>query len=62
MLVSKYSRRLSVALGGAKDRLASELLADSVELVGVAPAQGSGFRDWEIEGMRLSARVRRVGA
>ncbi|MCI4332467.1 MAG: isoleucine--tRNA ligase [Thermoplasmata archaeon] len=53
---------LAVALGGAKDRLASELLADSVELVGVAPAQGSGFRDWDIEGMRLSARIRRVGA
>jgi isoleucyl-tRNA synthetase len=50
---------LKTALDGAKERLASELLADSVELVPVAPAEGTGFRDWEIEGLRLSALVRR---
>jgi hypothetical protein len=50
---------LGDALEGAKERIASELLADSVELLPAAPAEGSGFRDWEIEGLRLSASVRR---
>ena len=39
--------------------LASELLADTVELLGSAPSDRVGFRDWEIDGLRLFASVRR---
>ncbi|MCI4362619.1 MAG: class I tRNA ligase family protein, partial [Thermoplasmata archaeon] len=50
---------LGEAIGAAKDRIASELLADSVELLASAPTDRTGFREWEIEGARLVARVRR---
>jgi isoleucyl-tRNA synthetase len=44
----------------AKVRLASELLADSLTFA-TAPLEGVGDPpSWEIEGLRLSARVRRV--
>jgi isoleucyl-tRNA synthetase len=47
------------ALESARARLGADLLADSVELLPTAPAVGGGFRDWEIEGLKLSANVRR---
>jgi isoleucyl-tRNA synthetase len=51
---------LREALEAARDKLASELLADSLEFRTDAPAATDGFRDWEIEGLRLSALVRRA--
>jgi isoleucyl-tRNA synthetase len=53
---------LGEAIGGAKDRIAGELLADSVELLESAPSDGIRFQHWEIEGLRLFASVRRRAA
>jgi isoleucyl-tRNA synthetase len=53
---------LRVALEEAREKLATDLLADAVEFRSEPPAPDAGFRDWEIEGMRLSARVVRTPA
>ena len=51
---------LGSALEAAPGKLADELLADSVEFRSTPPLPEDGFRDWEIEGHRLSARLVRA--
>jgi isoleucyl-tRNA synthetase len=49
-------------LEAAKERLASDLLADTVTFVSDDPGDDPAFRSWEIEGLRLAGRIRRPSA
>ena len=45
-------------LEAAKERLASDLLADSLTFLPEEPSGDPSFRTWEIEGLRLAGRIR----
>jgi len=53
---------LREALESGREKVAAELLADSLEFRPDPPGPSDGFRDWTIEGLRLSALVRRAAA
>jgi isoleucyl-tRNA synthetase len=51
---------LGAALAGARGKLADDLLANSVEFRTAPPGADEGFRDWEIDGLRLWALLARA--